>query len=266
MKNRLKMLLSENPEVMMYLDEYLNYRDDLLLNRIESMSLGCKYNNQQKDLGFMVEHGMRSEAIKEIVSYTKGAKEITVIDPYMLGSITAKSEINERFINIASDRKVSIEILNELNNELNRSFQSVEKLLIYIKRKVDLSSSNEKKLKKIATDLFIDDCYISDFMKAISSKTIKKLNVLYSGSHSSNSRVRKELINKCRKNVFFHDLDENEDIAIHDRIWIIDSQKAIVVGNSFGGLGMHAISFILPLPNEDLENLKRVLSECGIKI
>ncbi|MGM8063212.1 hypothetical protein [Vogesella indigofera] len=39
--------------------------------------------------------------------------------------------------------------------------------------------------------------------------------------------------------------------AIHDRVWIVDSSRAYVVGTSFNGLG-NKCAFILDLPDEDM--------------
>lgn len=42
---------------------------------------------------------------------------------------------------------------------------------------------------------------------------------------------------------------------IHDRIWIADSRRAVVVGTSLNGLGKDSASFILNLPEADLQAL-----------
>lgn len=44
--------------------------------------------------------------------------------------------------------------------------------------------------------------------------------------------------------------------AIHDRVWIVDSARAYVVGTSFNGLG-NKCAFILDLPDEDMKGFFR---------
>lgn len=48
--------------------------------------------------------------------------------------------------------------------------------------------------------------------------------------------------------------------ALHDRVWIVDSTRAFVVGASFNGLG-NKCAFILELPEEDRRNF---LKEVGL--
>lgn len=45
---------------------------------------------------------------------------------------------------------------------------------------------------------------------------------------------------------------------IHDRIWIKDLAKGVVVGTSFGGIG-NKLTFILNLPKRDLQDLLQLL-------
>ncbi len=51
-----------------------------------------------------------------------------------------------------------------------------------------------------------------------------------------------------------------ETDMIHDRVWIADRQRAVVVGTSFNGIGKRA-AFILPLPKEDLDAILDFLDE-----
>lgn len=48
--------------------------------------------------------------------------------------------------------------------------------------------------------------------------------------------------------------------ALHDRVWIVDSTRAFVVGASFNGLG-NKCAFILELPEEDRRNF---IKEVGL--
>lgn len=47
---------------------------------------------------------------------------------------------------------------------------------------------------------------------------------------------------------------------IHDRVWIADRQRAIVVGTSLNGIGKRA-AFLLPLPDCDLNALLDFLDQ-----
>ncbi len=217
---------------------------------------------------FMTQPGHRARAINEIKSYTEYGKYITVIDPYILGNITGKCEINDKFINVAKKKNIDASIIDFLTREKGRSFRSVEKLMNYLGRakSITISKNNNSCLLNIASEQFIPNSYVSDFMKSMSQSCVKHVNLLYSSSHSDDKKIKDEIINKLGSKVKFYDLDTFDDVFIHDRVWVVDSKDAVVVGNSFGGLGMDAISFILPLPRKDLESLKKVLSPHGIKI
>jgi hypothetical protein len=50
---------------------------------------------------------------------------------------------------------------------------------------------------------------------------------------------------------------------LHDRVWIADSTRAVVVGTSFNGIGKRA-AFILPLPEADLAAILEFLAARGL--
>ncbi|RFP62251.1 MAG: hypothetical protein BJG00_003790 [Limnothrix sp. CACIAM 69d] len=54
-------------------------------------------------------------------------------------------------------------------------------------------------------------------------------------------------------------LDCRKTDELHDRVWIVDSSRAFVVGASFNGLG-NKCAFILELPEEDRRNFMREIS------
>ncbi len=69
------------------------------------------------------------------------------------------------------------------------------------------------------------------------------------------SKIRKlSYQNKCK-------LTLTPSSVFQDRIWIKNSKQAILVGNSFGGIGLVRLSFILELPNEELKYLLKYLQE-----
>ncbi|TPV53841.1 hypothetical protein FJ444_20135 [Aestuariibacter sp. GS-14] len=210
--------------------------------------------------------GKRRGAIKELQSFTRGARKVSVIDPYILGTVTGKCEVHEQFITLIERKATSDLVLRQLREMQGRSFGSVDKLTSYIKRKISVSDNDLMIIQKIAERLFVKECYVSDFMKAVGNKYTNELNIFFSSSHANSKKVKDDIGTQFSGRTRFCDLDSHEELFVHDRIWVVDSSKAVVVGNSFGGLGMNAISFILPLPLADLEALKKEMKATGIDI
>lgn len=103
--------------------------------------------------------------------------------------------------------------------------------------------------------------YIDEFIKSSRLQKIKKLHIIYSSRHGNTGAIKKGIKeaaqnNKCQ----FSEIDND---SIHDRIWIADRTRAIVVGTSLGGLG-NKVCFILPLPKNDLDDLLQYLDDNGL--
>jgi hypothetical protein len=59
------------------------------------------------------------------------------------------------------------------------------------------------------------------------------------------------------------DFSDRPTKDIHDRVWIMDDTRAIVTGTSLTGIGC-SLSFILDLPDDDLQVLKKFLRDQGL--
>jgi hypothetical protein len=59
------------------------------------------------------------------------------------------------------------------------------------------------------------------------------------------------------------DFSDRQTKVIHDRVWIMDDTRAIVTGTSLNGIGCK-LAFILELPDEDLQVLKKFLQDQGL--
>ena len=55
-------------------------------------------------------------------------------------------------------------------------------------------------------------------------------------------------------------MTEHGTDTVHDRVWIADRKRGLVVGTSFNGLGSRA-AFLLPLPDPDLVAVLEYLDE-----
>jgi hypothetical protein len=92
-----------------------------------------------------------------------------------------------------------------------------------------------------------------DFKRAarVGGKSLKRVHFIRDVNETTNA-VRSEIVALCAKHKVH--MTERHTDAIHDRIWIADRLRGLVVGTSFNGLGSKA-AFLLPLPNPDLKAL-----------
>lgn len=97
------------------------------------------------------------------------------------------------------------------------------------------------------------DDYVRDFSRvARIGPQFKALHIVYSSTKGNTFAIRKGIVRAAREAgtvLTYHDTD-----LIHDRIWIRDRSRALVVGTSFGGIGSR-VAFLLPLPTADLARL-----------
>jgi len=100
--------------------------------------------------------------------------------------------------------------------------------------------------------------YVKDFEHAsrIKNNSLKKLTVIFSSNNGQTKVVKEKLRQLAHDNSCDYKTVDND--TIHDRIWIKDREKAIVVGTSLRGLG-NRLCFILPLPDYDVESLLEYL-------
>ncbi len=103
------------------------------------------------------------------------------------------------------------------------------------------------------------DEFIEDFKRATHIHQLDYLNILYDKNYGETKQYVSEIKklsyqNQCR-------LTLTPSSVFHDRIWIKNSEQAILVGNSFGGIGKVRLSFILELPSQELNYLLKYLQE-----
>ena len=102
--------------------------------------------------------------------------------------------------------------------------------------------------------------YVAEFSKSANLKNLKKIHIIYNYFDSNNDEEKKirDGIKKMASGVSFSD---KKDITIHDRVWIADREKALVIGSSLNSIGGKKICFILKLPDEDLKELLKYLDD-----
>lgn len=100
-----------------------------------------------------------------------------------------------------------------------------------------------------------------EFKKAIRAKgkELKRIHFVYDSEASNTTQAVRNSIKKMLKYESIQ-VTEAQSAVLHDRIWISDRNRAVVVGTSLNGIGGR-VAFILPLPNEDLNALLEYLDE-----
>lgn len=101
----------------------------------------------------------------------------------------------------------------------------------------------------------------ADFKKTVraAGKHLDRIHFVYDEDPSKTTTAIRSSIKKMLKEESVNVTEAKSDI-LHDRIWISDRNKAIVVGSSLNGIGGQ-LAFILPLPKEDLNALLKYLDE-----
>lgn len=89
----------------------------------------------------------------------------------------------------------------------------------------------------------------------IGGKSLRRVHFVYDSDNVTatlRSSVRKLLATESVK------MTEAQTGELHDRVWIADRKRGIVVGTSLNGIGERA-AFLLPLPEPDLTALLEFL-------
>lgn len=96
-----------------------------------------------------------------------------------------------------------------------------------------------------------EEDYIKELLEILPLTTIEKITIIHQKT-KHNSYAINIFESSIPKNIaIFRVIDD----SIHDRVWLIDDTKAYLVGTSIGGIG-NKLAFILPLPEEDIINIK----------
>ena len=90
-------------------------------------------------------------------------------------------------------------------------------------------------------------------------KWLKRVHFVYDPSTKSTTKAVKAAISKVFKESNIQ-MSTRKSSEMHDRVWIADRKRALVVGTSFNGIGGRA-AFLLPLPEPDLQALLEFLDE-----
>lgn len=146
----------------------------------------------------------RKEACTDLRAFTKGSKELLIIDPYFYKA-RAKDEYSE-----------TVDEIKELLNLPN------------------------KKLEKIVI--------VSDFIS--DSGGFKTNNYDPDMRNAFTTMLRTENI----------EFEEYQYGKLHDRIWIADGNKGVMLGQSFNGLGKK-LGLILDIPTFELKKVKEFCEE-----
>jgi hypothetical protein len=96
--------------------------------------------------------------------------------------------------------------------------------------------------------------YVDELAKAarIDSSSLKALHIIYSSKHGQTKAIIEGIAARAAcAGVKLTDCDTD---TIHDRMWIADRARGLVVGTSFGGIGNRA-AFLLDLPELDLKHV-----------
>lgn len=148
---------------------------------------------------------------------------------------------------------------------------TLEKKLVIFKNERNVGLKEIKDFTKDASKLIIIDPYFlsvpnseiinfeEEFKKVTQIHNLKKLSIIYNPKMGKTNNYVKGLKKICRENGCSLKINPTE--AIHDRVWIKDRKKAVLVGNSFGGIGLTKLSFIIDLPEKDLDTLLLFLDE-----
>jgi hypothetical protein len=93
--------------------------------------------------------------------------------------------------------------------------------------------------------------YVDELCRAarVDGKTLRHLHIVYNSAYGNTQAVKNEL--SARAAGAKVKLTDCDTAKVHDRIWLADGSRGLVVGTSFGGLGKRA-AFLLELPKVDL--------------
>lgn len=98
--------------------------------------------------------------------------------------------------------------------------------------------------------------YIKEFISVLPLATLQYVDIFCRASYSED--VSKGIKSELKR----HNIEVAiyTDNSIHDRVWMVNSTEAFLVGTSFGGIG-NKVAFILDLPKEDVKIFKSYLNK-----
>lgn len=93
----------------------------------------------------------------------------------------------------------------------------------------------------------------------VAGKWLKRVHFIHDSSRKNTTKAVKLAISRVLRESSIQ-MSSRSSTEMHDRVWIADRKRALVVGTSFNGLGGRA-AFLLPLPDPDLQALLEFLDE-----
>lgn len=103
------------------------------------------------------------------------------------------------------------------------------------------------------------ECFVRELMESarVGGQWLKRIHFVHDHRHTR-SGIKRCLKQRLKdEGVYMTDKHTTE---IHDRVWIADRQRALVIGTSLNGIGKRA-AFLLLLPEYDLKALLDFLDE-----
>jgi hypothetical protein len=163
--------------------------------------------------------------------------------------------------------EITREVIDKVLSEVVKGIR-VEPLVVPPEQGPKVAQNTLKEIIVGATSILVTDpfffhvpgdtnteAYIADIFKVLPLSSLKQLTIIHSKPKDTSAiPIFKESLPTSIK------LKLLRDSSIHDRIWIVNENKAYLVGTSFGGLG-RKYSFILPLPDEDLVEFNKWVSK-----
>lgn len=104
--------------------------------------------------------------------------------------------------------------------------------------------------------------YVRDLAEAAGigdGSSLEKIHIIY---ERSNRNATFEGIAACAAQADVTLTDRRTEL-LHDRVWIADGKRGLVVGTSLNSLGYRA-AFLLELPNEDLKRVLEFIDKEGL--
>jgi hypothetical protein len=186
-----------------------------------------------------------------------------------LRKLIERSKINGEKVDTISSMIETIENYVKYDELLNDENSDTKLLIAKNERKQGLKELRD--FTKGAEKLIIIDPYffngskkklenfIENINKNIRISNLRYLTVVYDGEENVITKSYKKSLEKIARELGCTLRCISTD-KFHDRIWIKDRESATLVGTSLNGIGGR-LSFIIPLPNNDLSELLSYLDE-----
>jgi len=157
----------------------------------------------------------------------------------LINHIFRKDDYYKYLQNPVNNAMIPHENKNEARNPLKEEIMWARTLLI-----------NDPYFFSAPSDIS-DIEYVDAILETLPLRTLTKITIVHKKPKKGDFAI----------NLFEQAIPKNIEVnrviddSVHDRVWLIDEVKAFSVGTSIGGIG-YRLSFILPLPEEDVAEFK----------